>query len=165
MRSIHWLFIVSVALFVSGIGFVIAAERTQRHKGPVDSSITLTPVASIKQIMRGIVTPSATAIFQSVGTIMTSSGTEERQPQNDAEWEAVGSSAAAIIEAGNLLMIGNRVIDKGDWLKMSRDMIDVGKIVLKATQAKSTDDLLAAGGDLNGTCDACHQRYERVSAD
>ena len=56
MRSIHWLFIVSVALFVSGIGFVIAAERNQRHKGPVDSSITLTPVASIKQIMRGIVT-------------------------------------------------------------------------------------------------------------
>src|SRR5713101_7454089 len=144
MRMAHWFFLVSVALFVSGIGFVIAGARTARRAPTAQPTATaiVTPVASVKQIMKGIVGPSAAAVFGSVGTTITFEGTEEKAPKTDDDWEAVGSSAAALIESGNLLLIGNRAVDKGDWVKMSQALIEASKVALRATQAKSTDDLL-----------------------
>jgi hypothetical protein len=162
MRIVHWLFLVSVALFVCGIGFVIAAARTARATPSVDAPIT-TPVASVKQIMKGIVGPAATAIFDSVGTKVSLSGVEEIAPRTDDEWEAVGNSAAALIESGNLLLMGSRMVDRGGWVKMSQALIESGKVALKATQAKSTDGVLAAGEAVNASCDACHQKYQRGS--
>ena len=34
MRVIHWLFVVSAALFISGIGFIIAGARTAQAAAP-----------------------------------------------------------------------------------------------------------------------------------
>jgi hypothetical protein len=164
MRSIHWLFVVSVALFVSGLGFVIVGARTDRNSAPADDvPITTAPVASVKQIMKGIVGPATEVLFNAVTTTVTTSGIEEKAPQNDEEWEAVGNSAAALIESGNLLMMGSRVVDKQDWIKMSQAMIDAGKVALKATEAKSADELLASGEAINTSCDACHVKYQRGS--
>ena len=53
MRTVHWMLAVSVALFVSGIGFVIAGARTAQMATPVEVPVT-TPVASVMQIMNGI---------------------------------------------------------------------------------------------------------------
>lgn len=162
MKIVHWLFVVSVALFVSGIGFVIASARTARQAPVVETpSIELTPVASVKQIMNGIVRPAATAVFVSVGTIISREGTEERAPQNEEEWEAVGNSAAALIEAGNLMLIGSRAVDKGEWVKHSQAMIDAGKVALKAIEDKNIEQLFAAGETINISCDSCHLKYQR----
>src|SRR5437867_8319179 len=128
MRIVHWLFVVSVALFVSGIGFIIAAARTARQT-PAAVAVpvpTLTPVASVKQIMKGITGPAAMVVYNAVGQTMTSKGTEERAPHTDAEWEVVGNAAAALIESGNLLMMGTRAVDQDDWIKESQAMIAAG---------------------------------------
>jgi hypothetical protein len=88
---VHWLFVVSMALFVTGIGFVIAGARSARQ-APVavdTAEASLTPVASVKQIMKGIVAPAATAVFNSVSSTVTAKGTEEKAPQTDEESEAV----------------------------------------------------------------------------
>jgi hypothetical protein len=162
MRIVHWLFVVSVALFVSGIGFVIAGARSARQAPAADTSaISLTPVASVKQIMKGIVGPAATAVFDSVSTTVTKNGTEEKAPQTAEEWEALGNSAAALIESGNLILMGNRAVDQGDWVKFTQEQIEAGKKLLKATQAKSPTDVLAAGEALNESCDNCHGKYKR----
>jgi len=164
MRMVHWLFVVSVALFVSGIGFVIAGARTARHAPAAETAAAaVTPVASVKQIMQGIVQPAATAVFNAVSTSVTAKGTKEIAPHTEEEWEQVGNSAAALIESGNLLLIGNRAVDKGDWVKMSQAQIDAGKIVLKAVQAKSAEGVLAAGEAVNESCDNCHRTYQRGS--
>ena len=164
MRIVHWLFIVSVALFVSGIGFVIAGARTARQMPAVETaSISLTPVASVKQIMKGIVGPAAAAVFDSVSTSVTAAGTEEKAPHTEQEWEALGNSAAALIESGNLILMGSRAVDKGDWVKHSQALIVAGQGVLKATQAKSPNEVLAAGEALNESCDNCHRKYQRGS--
>ena len=162
MRFTHWFFLVGVLLFVSGIGFVIAGARAAREAPVVEAPAT-TPVASVKQIMKGIVAPSATAVFSSVSVIVSAKGVEERQPRTADEWEAVGNSAAALIEAGNLLMMGSRAIDRGDWITMSRALIEGGKAALKATQAQDPDGLLAAGEPINTSCDTCHRKYQRGS--
>jgi hypothetical protein len=164
MRSRHWFFLVGILLYLGGIGFVIAGARTARRASPAASTVvTGTPVASVKQIMKGIVGPAATAIFNSVSTTVTAKGVEEKAPQTDEEWEALGNSAAALIESGNLLLMGSRAVDKGDWVKMSREMIEAGKIALNATVAKSAEQVLASGEAVNATCDNCHGKYQRGS--
>jgi cytochrome c556 len=161
VRTVHWLFIVGVLLFVSGIGFVIAGARTARQAPRAEAAIEIVPVASVKQIMKGIVGPAATVVFDAVSTTVSSKGVEEKAPQTDAEWETVGNSAAALIESGNLMLMDGRAVDKEDWVKMSRALVDAGKATLRATQAKSSEGVLAAGEAVNISCDNCHRKYQR----
>jgi hypothetical protein len=162
MRTVYWLFVVSVALFVSGIAFIIAGERTARAATPAAAAAPeTTPVATIKQIMIGITNPAAYVIYEAVGTKTTSKGIEEIAPQTDEDWQKVGSAGAAVVESGNLMLTGNRAIDKGDWVKMTRDMMEHGKRAMAAAQAKDKDKIVEAGGDLNTSCDNCHERYSR----
>ena len=163
MRTVYWLFAVGVALFVSGIGFIIAGERTARAATPATeaAAVDTKPVATVKQIMIGITNPAAFVVYEAVGTKTTVKGTEEIAPQTEEDWAKVGSAAAAVVESGNLMLTGSRAIDKGDWVKMTREMMDQGRKAMKAAADKSTDGIVAAGGDLNTTCDNCHARYQR----
>jgi hypothetical protein len=164
MKTVYWLFVVSVALFVSGIAFIIAGERTARAATPAAAAAAapdVTPVATVKQIMIGITNPAAFVVYEAVGTKSSAKGIEEIAPQNDEEWAKVGSAGAAVVESGNLMLMGNRAIDKGDWVKMTNAMIEQGKKAMKAAEAKDKDGIVAAGGDLNTTCDNCHARYSR----
>jgi hypothetical protein len=160
MRTVHWFFLVSVVLFLSGIGFIIAAARTARDAPQIGEPVP-TPVGTVKQIMKGIVGPAATVVFTSVSSTATASGVEEKAPHTDEEWETVGNNAVALAEAGNLLMMDGRAVDKGEWIRMSKAMIDAAKVALKATEAKSADDVLASGDAINMSCDNCHRRYQR----
>jgi hypothetical protein len=160
MRTVHWLFVVSVALFLSGIGFVIASARPGAEGPVVEAPVTI-PVASVKQVMKGIMAPAALTVFNSVGTVMTTEGIEERAPKTDEDWETVGNAAAALAESANLLLMDNRIIDKGNWITMSHALIEASRVTLKAVEAKNTDALLAAGGGLAKACDDCHMRYQR----
>jgi hypothetical protein len=104
MRIVNWLFLVSVMLFICGVGFVIAAARTSRTSRTVapagsDLAPPLVPVASIKQIMNGIVDPAAQRIYMSVGTNSTKNGIETYGPKTDDDWTKLGNDAAAIIES------------------------------------------------------------------
>ena len=162
MRTVYWLFAVSVALFVGGIAFIIAGERTARAATPAAAAAPeTTPIATIKQIMIGITNPAAYIVYEAVGTKSTSKGIEEIAPLNDEEWAKVGSAGAAVVESGNLMLTGSRAIDKGDWVKMTRDMMDQGKKAMAAAEAKDKDKIVEAGGELNTTCDNCHERYSR----
>ncbi len=161
MRTVHWLFTIGALLFVFGIGFIVVGARESRQASTTTTETPLAPVASVKQIMNGIVNPGATVVFDSVSTTVTAAGTVEVAPQNDEEWTKLGDSAAALAEAGNLLMMEGRVVDRGDWLTMSQAMIDAAKQTLTAVDAKSKDGILDAGSVLNVSCDNCHQRYQR----
>ena len=162
MRTIQWLFVVGVLLFITGIGFVIAGAREARSAGPAaEAAPVVTPVASVKQIMAAITGPAAAAVYNSVGTVVSVDGIKETAPQNDEEWAALGNQAAALVESGNLLLVPGRAIDNGDWVKMTQDFIEKSKVAMKAADSKSTDAVLSAGSDLNVTCDNCHARYQR----
>jgi hypothetical protein len=161
MKTVYWLFVVSVALFVSGVAFIVAGARTTEAAGAAPAVVETTPAASVKQIMIGITNPAAYVVYEAVGTKTTTKGVEEIAPQNDEEWQKVESAAAAIVESGNLLLTGNRLLDRGDWVKMINDMMEHGRAAMKAAQAKDKDKIVEAGGELNNTCDTCHARYSR----
>jgi len=107
------------------------------------------------------VLPNANVIYNAVGTTIDGTKVEETVPKNDKEWAAVGDSAAAIVESGNMLLVGDRLIDKREWLSYTQRFIAAGKAALAAANEKKPDGILAAGGDLNETCDACHEKYQR----
>ena len=161
MRLVQWLFVVGAMLFVFGIGFVVIGARAARQTPPPAQAAPIVPIASIKQIMNGIIDPGATKVFDSVSTTVSDRGVEEVVPRNDEEWAAVGTSAAALAEAGNMLLIDGRAIDRGDWVTMAIAMIEAAKQTLAAVDAKSPDKILEAGSNLNTSCDNCHRRYQR----
>jgi len=164
VRPVHWFFVIGTLLFVAGLAFVVAGARlAMRERVAATPDVVLTPVATVKQIMKGIVGPAANRVFDSVQVSVTIKGTEEKVPQTEEEWEAIGNDAAALIESGNLIMMGGRAVDKGDWMKMAHAMIDASQVVMRAAQAKSPDQILESGEALNASCDNCHTKYQRGS--
>jgi len=162
MKTVHWLFAISSALFIFGIGFIIAGARANLRAEPVrEPEVAIESVATVKQIMRGIVSPAANVVFEAVSTTVSAAGIEENQPRTDEEWDNVGANAAALIESANMLVTGNRAIDKQQWAAMAQALADAGKTVLKATSAKDAEGVLAAGEVLNESCDGCHRQYMR----
>jgi hypothetical protein len=163
-RTLQWLFLVSVLLFVSGIGFVIAAGRTVRaapaSAGAAGTTV-VPPVATVKQVMRGITMPAAATIWDSVSTIVDEKGVTENVPKNDEEWAVVGANAAVLAESANMLMTGDRAVDKGDWVKFAAALRGTAEKALKSADAKDPAGILAVGEEINATCDACHERYQR----
>ncbi len=121
----------------------------------------MTPVASVRQICAGIVGPAATVVYNAVGTIISVDGITEIAPQNDEEWAVVANSAAALVESGNLFLLGDRVVDNGDWVTMARALIESATVALTAAEAQDAEGILGAGGGINATCDNCHERYQR----
>jgi hypothetical protein len=162
MRTVQWLFVVGVLLFVAGIGFVIAGAREARSVAPaVEAAPAAPPIASIRQIMAGITGPTATAVYSAVGTVINAEGIKETAPQTDEEWAALATTAAALAESGNLMLTPGRAVDNGDWVKMTNDFIEKSKLAIKAAEEKSTEGILSAGADINQTCDTCHERYRQ----
>jgi len=162
MRSGSWLFVVSAGLFIGAIVFLVAGERNARRVPAAASARpALVPVASVKQIMNAIVMPNATVLYDSVGSSSTAAGIVEIAPDTDEEWMAVADSAAALVEAGNLMLMGDRAVDSGDWVTMTRKFTDAARASMKAASEKKADGIFESGGDLAMSCDTCHERYQR----
>jgi hypothetical protein len=161
-RTVNWLFIVSVLLFISGIGFVVASARTARSAAPAEvAAVTTTPVANVKQIMATMTGPGANAVYNAVSTTVSATGIKEIAPETDEQWALLGANAAMLAESANLMMTEGRAIDQGDWLKFSQELLKTATAAVKATEAKSVDGILEAGGPINDTCDNCHAKYQR----
>ena len=111
--------------------------------------------------MDATVHPAAEVIFDSVGTIISASGTEEIAPRNDEEWANVRRNALTLAEAGNLLMMEKRAKDKGEWMKRAETLVDAGTVAMKAAELKNAEALFAAGGQVYEACLLCHERYRK----
>ena len=120
-------------------------------------------VATLEEVMHGMVIPHAQVVWASSGTIYTAKGVEERKPKSADEWLAVEASATTLTEAGNLLMMEGRAKDNGRWMDRARALREAGDAVHKAAKAKDVEALFERGGDLFEACQGCHfdYRYEK----
>lgn len=112
-----------------------------------------------KQLMSWIIDPNAVAIWNSVGSVVTDKGTEEKHPKTDEEWATFRNAAATLVESGNLLMLDGRAVDNDRWMATSRGMADAAATVLEAAEAKDVEAYFDAGGALYEACTACHSKY------
>ena len=117
-------------------------------------------VASVDELMHGMVEPLSTVIWESVATIVSFEGIEEIVPENDEEWEVVVNSALALGEVANLLLIEARAAEyDSDWIELSSALTDTSLVAADAAKSQDADALLLAGGYLYESCVACHEKY------
>jgi hypothetical protein len=122
---------------------------------------TFEPVATVLQIMQGIVAPNSDVVFK----VATAA------PKDDKEWAAVQNSAVTLAEAGNLLLIPGRaavlreLIDsdfkKGnsEWVKDAKALTAASAKAFNAANAKDRKALAMIGDQVEVTCENCHARY------
>ena len=113
-------------------------------------------VATVDEVMEGIVIPGSDVIFDAV---VYSNGELVQSPKTDDDWHHVRVQALAVAEAGNLLMMAPRARDTGEWMAFSRAMTDRAEAVAQAASDKSSEGVLAHGGELYAACVACHRKY------
>ena len=134
MRNTVWLLPAGVLLF-SG---TLAAQQ------PATKAI-----ASVKELHDAMISPSSDAIFD-IG---------RAAPKDAAGWSALRNHAIILAEAGNLMMVEGRAKDKGEWMKLSRALVDAAAVALKAVQAKNADGVVKAGDQIVMICEDCHGPY------
>ena len=96
------------------------------------------PVAGVYQLMEAIVIPASDVVWH----------VAMEPPKDEKEWKVVQHNALTLAEAGNLLMIGSRAKDQGDWMKAARGLIDSATVVFRAAEARNVDALNEAGDRL-----------------
>ena len=116
-------------------------------------------VADMKLLMNAVFDANADIVWAQGGTIVTKDGEQKVVPKTDEEWTRVRNAAVTVAEAGNLLMLEGRAVDRDDWMAKSRDFIDKANETVKAAEAKDIEGLFTAGGDMYLACTACHSKY------
>ena len=177
MRRFSWLLFVGLSLFSASLVFGSAC----RARPPQPE---FTTSATVKDIMDSIVDPSADVVWNSVSTLVSTAGIEEKAPQNDEEWAEVRRGAIRLVEAPNLLMVLGRHVarpgeksetpdvelepedmearinkDRALWNKRAKALHDVSLEMLQAIEARDRDKMLEVGDRLDKACENCHLTY------
>jgi hypothetical protein len=140
------------------------------------------PSASIAEIMKSIVEPSADAIWNSVAIETTNEGSATKGPGTDEDWQKLRRDAVALAEITNNLIIPGRVVSRpggiSDYPDLNRMAIEqriaknwnawVGHahtlhaVALQAVQIidkRDVEQLSAIGNALDDSCVACHTEF------
>jgi cytochrome c556 len=140
--------------------------------------------ATVKDLMDSMVDPIADVLWDSVATIVTADGTEDRMPRTEEDWRAVRRGAITLIEATNLLRMPGRHIakpgeksenpnvelepdemqalvdkDKQAWNDHAHSLHAAATEALQAIDAKNPQKLMDAGEKIDTACENCHLRY------
>jgi hypothetical protein len=116
---------------------------------PAQQPAQVRAVATVMQLHEAMIGPASDAVFNAGA----------QPPKDDKAWGEVLNQAIILAESGNLLMLGSRAKDQGDWMKMSRALVDAGALAVKAAQEKNAAALNDAGDRIESTCESCHQPY------
>ena len=185
-RTFQW-------LCAAGTVMLLAAACSPKSSGPAATTgVSPAPIgasefrttATIKDIMDSIVDPSADFLWESVATIVTKKGTEERRPRTPDQWKEVRRRAIAMIEGTNLLIMDGRLVahkgeqsenpgielgpeeikavidsDRASFIKFAHALHDAGMKALAAIDKKDADALSDAGETIDEACEQCHLKY------
>ncbi len=141
------------------------------------------PVATVRDLMRGVLDPSSAAIWESTKLTFTKEGLEERAPKTDEEWFALRNHALQLIEAGNLLQMPGRpiarpgevssfpgielgpeeiqaLVDKDlmGWVTRAKQLHAAVMPSLDAINAKDAQKLSESGEAIDEACENCHSQ-------
>jgi hypothetical protein len=146
----------------------------------------LTPVVSVKELMRDMIDPIADNIFESVKIVVDKHGTVHTEPRTDADWEKIRVGGVTMAEGAYLLKIPRPFAPPGDEndsvgpeapelspaqikAKLERDPVmwnariqtlrNVGLEVLDIVKRRDVQALWDAGENLDIACENCHIDY------
>ncbi len=171
-----------------GTGLTMAGISCGAEAPVVEDTVEVFPVfqltASMEEIMRYMIDPSADAVWDAVVTVVTAEGVVTTEPQTSDDWLMLRRHAVTLIEATDLLLLqGRRVAAEGSrselpgvdlepeqieallaedldsWVGFVAMLHESGLGVLEAIDNADVDALLVAGDLLDVACEVCHVRY------
>ncbi len=82
-------------------------------------------------------------------------------------WLAIDQAAVAITETAPLLLTPGRrcqngkpvPVDRADWKQYVKDLVEVGKLARKTSQARNYEAFIDVSEKLNDACANCHKVY------
>jgi cytochrome c556 len=146
----------------------------------------LSPVVSVKELMKYMIDPVADNIFNAVGTRVTKQGTVDIEPKTEEDWDRIRVGAISLAEGAALLKIRRPFAPPGDennsagpdavelssaqiTAKVERDPVEwnariealrnVALEALDVAKRKDVAELWAVGENLDKACEACHRSY------
>jgi hypothetical protein len=118
----------------------------------------------VNELMVHVVQPAAFNVWGSAGYIINKDGETSLRPTTEAGWLNAENGAAALIEAGNVLMLPGRARDNGDWARYAHELTAAGKAAKAAIENKDEAAIFAAGDRIDVVCDQCHETYNPAVA-
>ena len=153
---------------------------------PAAAPAPLKPVASVIDLMGGLIDPAADFLWESVSTVSTQKGIEEHHPQTDAQWAEVRQKALTVIEGANLMMMDGRLVahqgqklseaggagdftpeqsqaavtaERATFVAYAEAMRSAAELMLAAIEKRDTEAMLEHGGGLDEACEQCHRKF------
>jgi hypothetical protein len=144
------------------------------------------PVVSVKELMRDMLDPASDYIFDAVKIETTRTGSVERTPKTDADWDRIRVGAVTLAEGVYLLKVPRPFAPAGDlnastgpnpselspaeiqakrdkdpvlWNAKIEALRNVGLQVLDIVKNRKTQDLWDASDNLDQACESCHIQY------
>jgi hypothetical protein len=183
LRALGWLVFSAPVLGTPVLGMA-ACQAAPPPPAPVAETPEYAPTATIKEIMLGIIDPSADVVWAAVTTVMTDQGIVETVPKNDADWMTARLGALRLAEASNLLMMPGRTVghpgEKSEtpgvelephemdaliaknpplWNSHAKALHTVSLEAIQAIEAKDSEKLFAIGERIEVACETCHTNY------
>ena len=192
----------TTAIVLLGVAFcagnALVAAQGSRDKAPARPATAASSrvaasgpvlVGSIKEIMDGIVDPTADVLFDAVSYDVTAAGVVEKVPTTTEDWVEIRRHALLLAEVTNLLkMPGRRVApekptlqreneppgpedltpeeiqalidaDPAAFRRLAQGLTDAATIALQAADEKNVEKLFASGDEIDKACENCHVKY------
>jgi cytochrome c556 len=174
--------------FISGLllvltGFAMSA-CDQAPPSSASGKELFKPTATVQEVMNSIIDPNMDYVWNSVATISTKLGVEEKRPKTDEDWSLVRQHALVVLEASNLLLIEGRPVAAAG-ASTSLHKVELGPEEIQKTinanregyiayvhalhaavsqtiaaiDAKNVELLIQHGGDVDRVCEACHKQF------
>ena len=146
----------------------------------------MTPVVSVKELMRDFIDPASDYVFDSIGTVVTKKGRVEKMPKTDEDWDKIRIGGVMMAEGAYLLKVPRPFAPAGDqnnstgpepeelspaqikakleadpvlWNAKIEALRNVGLEVIEIVKRKDVNELWDAGDNLDHACESCHLAY------
>ena len=128
---------------------VIVAALAAGVSSQRSPAVGIRALATVRELHDIMISPASDAVFAA----------SSNQPLDAKGWTDARNQAILLAESGNLLMTGTRVRDNGNWMKMSRAMVDAAALAAAAAEKKDAKGLEAATDSITTACMECHRPY------
>lgn len=187
MRTVYSTLLVMSVVVVSACDVKKSESPGAAALAATVASSAITPVGTIKDIMKGIVDPSSKELWDAVGTESGPKGVVEKSPKTDEEWAKIEGDALLLAEVANLLKMPGRHValpeqanltsqpgapeltpvqieekiarDRAAWEKRADTLLATAVKARAAAKAHDKDGLLNVGEEIDNACESCHLVY------
>jgi hypothetical protein len=161
------------------------ADRASTPGQPPQLWGDMTPVVSVKELMRDMIDPASDAIFDAVGTTIEKHKITDRMPKTDEDWARIQMGAVTMAEGAYLLKVRRLFAPPGDennsgpngselspseilakiqkdpaeWNARIEALRNVGREVMDIVKRRDVKELWDAGDNLDVACESCHKSY------